>query len=154
GPRVLLGVENQVGMACWRLVDVYVSGERVKSAADVQLQCRGWSWQRPIERFGKAQPGWKAHHRATASRRKSRFAGADSAASFRNSAATSVMTEAQSPGAGWRNSRAVGYHGESVRPSNQRQSGECVRRIQTGNPRAPARCALAVSTEISRSRLE
>ena len=41
-------------------------------------------------------------------------------------------TGAQSPGAGWRNSRAVGYHGLSSRPSSQRQSGVWCSATQTG----------------------
>ena len=47
--------------------------------------------------------------------------------------------------------RIVGYHGE-VSPSNaQRQSGKCLSSTHTGFPIAPARCASAVSTVITRS---
>ena len=53
----------------------------------------------------------------------------------------------------WRNRRAVGYQGLSSRSRSQRQSGTKGSMIQTGFPMAPARCATAVSTEITRSRL-
>src|SRR5262249_21110058 len=60
-------------------------------------------------------------------------------------------TRSQSPRAGWRKSRAVGYHGLSSRPSSQRQSGTNGTMIQTNLPSAPARWAVAVSAEITRS---
>src|SRR6185312_16449771 len=53
----------------------------------------------------------------------------------------------QSPCAGWRNSRAVGYQGVSVRSIIQRQSKKNGMRIHTGLAIAPARCATEVSEE-------
>ena len=61
------------------------------------------------------------------------------------------ITAGQSPGRACRNSRADGYHGQSSRSSNQRQSGTRGSSIQTGRPSAPARCATDVSTLITRS---
>src|SRR5258706_5189370 len=46
-----------------------------------------------------------------------------------------------------------GYQGVSWRSSIQRQSGAKGSIVQTGLPKAPARCATEVSTEISKSRL-
>ena len=68
-----------------------------------------------------------------------------------SAAATSRTTASQSPGPGCRKSRAVGYHGLSVRTSCQRQSGANGSRIHTGLARAPARCATLVSTLTTRS---
>ena len=42
---------------------------------------------------------------------------------------TPAITLSQSPTFGWRNKRAVGYHGLSSRSSSQRKSGENGRRI-------------------------
>ena len=53
-------------------------------------------------------------------------------------------TSGHSPSVVWRKSRIVGYHGESSRSSSQRQSGENCSASQTGAPRAPAKCAIAV----------
>jgi len=53
-----------------------------------------------------------------------------------------------------RNSRIVGYQGLSDRSSNQRQSGEKGSSTQTGFPKAPARWATDVSTEITKSNCE
>ena len=55
------------------------------------------------------------------------------------SLAISLKTLAQSPLAGCRNRRTVGYHGKSVRPSIQRHSGTCFKATKTGSPMAPAR---------------
>ena len=52
----------------------------------------------------------------------------------------------------WRKIRIVGYHGLSSRSVSQRQSGVVDSAIQTGTPRAPARCATAVSDVMNRSR--
>ena len=64
---------------------------------------------------------------------------------------TVATTPSQSPDRGCRNSRAVGYHGLSSRSSIQRQSGTKGSNIHTGLPSAPARCATAVSTLMTRS---
>ena len=48
--------------------------------------------------------------------------------------------------------RTPGYQGESVRSSIQRQSVSCGKSTQTGVPSPPARCAIAVSTVMIRSR--
>src|SRR5581483_6394565 len=44
----------------------------------------------------------------------------------------------------------VGYHGESSRCSIQRQSHSYGSKVQTGTARAPARCAVMVSTVITK----
>ena len=75
------------------------------------------------------------------------------ATSSASAAAISAKTPAQSPAAFWRNSRMVGYQGESVRSISQRQSGWSRSATQTGRPSAPARCAGAESDTIIRSRL-
>src|SRR3982750_85059 len=67
--------------------------------------------------------------------------------------ATSAMTLSQSPGRGWRKRRIVGYQGESLRSSSHRKTGEKGSKTHVGLPIAPARCATAVSTAITRSRL-
>src|SRR6185437_3306277 len=64
---------------------------------------------------------------------------------------TSSTTDAQSPGAGCRKSRMEGYHGESERPVIQRQSPSNGSSVHTGFPIAPAKCAITVSTVITRS---
>lgn len=51
-----------------------------------------------------------------------------------------------------RNRIIVGYHEVSWRLGNQRQSGECWTSSQTGLPNAPARCATAVSTVMTKSK--
>ena len=76
---------------------------------------------------------------------------ARSARVFVNSARTLSTTEAQSPLLSCRNSRAVGYQGESVRSSSHRQSELNDKRIQTGLPNAPARLTIDVSLDIMRS---
>src|SRR5258706_15982851 len=63
------------------------------------------------------------------------------ARNLRSSLTISPMTARQSPGVGWRNSRIVGYQGESVRSRSQRQSGTCSRASHTGRPIDPARWA-------------
>src|SRR5580700_5877126 len=45
----------------------------------------------------------------------------------------------------------VGYHGVSARSRNQRQSGECWTSSHTGLPSAPAKCATAVSADMTKS---
>src|SRR5947207_1634784 len=65
--------------------------------------------------------------------------------------ATFASAPPQSPSVGWRKRRALAYHALSSRPRSQRQSGSHVRRIQTGFPMAPARCATEVSTLTTRS---
>ena len=62
-------------------------------------------------------------------------------------------TSSHQPGLVWRSSRMVGYQGLSSRSSSHRQSGEKGKAIQTGIPSAPARCAIDVSTLMTRSRL-
>ena len=69
-----------------------------------------------------------------------------------SAAATRSITPLQSPSFSCRNRRALGYHGLSSRPSIHRQSGAAATRIHTGTPSAPATCATAVSTVITRSR--
>ncbi len=51
-----------------------------------------------------------------------------------------------------RNSRAVGYHGESSRSRIHRHSASYLSAIHTGRANAPARCATEVSQETTRSR--
>ena len=63
-------------------------------------------------------------------------------------------TPSQSPGRSWRNSRCRGYHGESSRPSSQRQSGVAIRNSQHSALNAPARWLTAVSQQTTRSRHE
>ena len=72
----------------------------------------------------------------------------------RKSASRRDTTPSQSCGAGCRYNFIVGYHGVSGRFSIQRQSGANASRAQTGKPKAPARCAIAVSTVISKSNCE
>jgi hypothetical protein len=55
------------------------------------------------------------------------------------------MTGFQSPQVAWRNKRIVGYHGESVRCTNQRKSELAGTISHTDTPSAPARCAIDVS---------
>src|SRR6478735_1941934 len=62
-----------------------------------------------------------------------------------------LATGGQSPLLSCRNSRAVGYQGESVRSSSHRQSELNDKRIQTGLPNAPARLTIDVSLDIMRS---
>src|SRR5260221_8040454 len=62
-----------------------------------------------------------------------------------SSTAIRADTSPQSPATRCRNSRAVGYQGESSRSSIQRHSGTCRSAIHTGRPSAPARCTTAVS---------
>ena len=45
----------------------------------------------------------------------------------------------------------LGYHGLSVRPTSQRQSGTAGSSSQVGRPSAPARWATLVSTVTTRS---
>src|SRR6266702_592951 len=61
------------------------------------------------------------------------------------------MTSDQFPGELCRKSRAEGYQGLSVRSISQRQSAAYGRRTQTGFPILPAKCAIEVSTVITRS---
>jgi hypothetical protein len=70
-----------------------------------------------------------------------------------SSAWISAITDSQSPGRRWRNKRALGYHGESVRSSIHRQSAQKGRSSHNGLPSAPAKCAVIVSTEMIRERL-
>src|SRR5258706_2129620 len=72
--------------------------------------------------------------------------------SARKSSAIAANTASQSPGAGWRNRRSDLYHGLSLRSTIQRQSGICFSATQVGRPSAPARCGIAVSEVITRSR--
>ena len=64
---------------------------------------------------------------------------------------TRLITLCQSPGFGCRKSRAVGYQRLSSRSSNQRQSTWNASKIQTGLRNAPAKCATAVSTVMTKS---
>ena len=68
-----------------------------------------------------------------------------------SSSPTRAITPSQSPSEVWRNKRAVGYQGLVSPSSVQRQSGANGSSIHSGRPMAPARCATAVSTEITRS---
>src|SRR6185295_19131929 len=68
-----------------------------------------------------------------------------------SAAFTRVTTSLQSSRRVCRNSRSVGYHGLSSRPSSQRKSAGCATITHTGLPSAPARCATAVSTQMTRS---
>src|SRR5579883_852344 len=65
--------------------------------------------------------------------------------------ATCPTALAQSPGAGCRKMCMVGYHGQSVRASCQRQSAECCKIRYVGLPSAPARWAAMVSTQTTAS---
>ena len=82
-------------------------------------------------------------------------AAAPSRAPSRDSAASSTAirsnTVFQSPRLSCRNSRTVGYHGESSRSRNQRQSAALGRATQTSTPIVPARWARAVSDVTTRS---
>ena len=62
-----------------------------------------------------------------------------------------LKTVRQSPGVGWRKIRMVGYHGLSARLWSQRHSPAKGSSSQTGLPSAPAKCAVAVSTLMTRS---
>ena len=66
--------------------------------------------------------------------------------------AISANTLGQWPISGCRNSRIVGYRGESARSRSQRHSASFFRATQTGCPKAPARCAIEVSQVTTRSR--
>ena len=66
-------------------------------------------------------------------------------------AAIFLNTASQSPLAPWRKSRMLGYQGLFSRPSSQRQSGTLLSATKTGLPKAPARCAIAVSEVTMRS---
>ena len=68
-----------------------------------------------------------------------------------NAATMSFTTANQFLGVGWRKSRIVGYQGLSSRSRNQRQSAKYSSANQTGTPKAPARCATAVSQQMTRS---
>src|SRR2546422_4883318 len=81
----------------------------------------------------------------------SRVTIAHSQGSFSTSAVTLSRTLSQSPRLGCLNSRAVGYHGLSSRSCSHLQSAANGRSIHTGLPSAPARCAAAVSTLMTRS---
>ncbi len=70
-----------------------------------------------------------------------------------NSLSMRANTPCQSPLAVWRNSRMVGYQGQSSRPISQRQSGTCLSASQIGRPSAPARWATPVSELMTRSQL-
>src|SRR5437763_886115 len=70
----------------------------------------------------------------------------------RSSPVTRSITPVQLPNCCCRNSRALGYQGLSVRSNSQRQSALYGNRIQTGLPIAPARWAMLVSTEMTRSK--
>ena len=63
----------------------------------------------------------------------------------------SAKTPSQAPWRCWRNNRIDGYQGEVSRPRIQRQSGANGTATQTGLPIAPAKCASAVSTVITKS---
>src|SRR6202012_310238 len=64
---------------------------------------------------------------------------------LRTASAMRANTGSQRPSASWRNSRSVGYHGESSRPSSQRQSPITGTAVNTGRASAPARCVTEVS---------
>src|SRR5262245_61387730 len=66
-------------------------------------------------------------------------------------AATSSITETQSPRIAWRNKRALGYHGESERSRSHRQSGTVGNRIHAGTSSAPAICTVELSIDTTRS---
>src|SRR5258706_1074353 len=61
------------------------------------------------------------------------------------------ITDAQSPIAGWRSRRAVGYQGLASPANPHRQSGAKGKRIAVGRPRPAARCATAESTATTSS---
>ena len=71
-----------------------------------------------------------------------------------NPPAAACTGSRQSPNRVCRNSRIVEYHGESIRPSNHRQSGTNGSNTHVGFPGAPARCATPVSIVITRSGAE
>ena len=68
-----------------------------------------------------------------------------------SASATRATTSSQAPGDGWRNNRIVGYHGLSSPSASQRMSAGVAIIVHTGLPIAPAMCAGAVHTEITRS---
>ena len=74
-----------------------------------------------------------------------------SPAAAASSAATRGITSSHPSPGRWRNSRMVGYHGLSSRSSSQRQSFTQGSSTHVGLPSAPARCATAVSTVMTRS---
>ncbi len=64
----------------------------------------------------------------------------------------SLTTLSQSPNCALPESRALGYQGLSLRWRSQRKSAANGNNKNSGFPIAPARCATAVSTEITASR--
>ncbi len=78
--------------------------------------------------------------------------GGTPAVCWRRASAIRRKTPSQSPGLSWRKRRRRGYHGESPRPSSQRQSGTAASASQQGTPNAPARWPTAVSQQTTRSR--
>src|SRR5215204_3113219 len=64
---------------------------------------------------------------------------------------TCVSTEFQSPRGGCRNSCMVGYQTDVEPLIVQRQSWSACSSVHVLTPSAPARCAIMVSTEITRS---
>ena len=72
--------------------------------------------------------------------------------SFFNSTQTSSVTVDHSPLLFCLNNRAVGYHGESLRSNNHRQSGLNGNSTQIGLLKAPARLTMDVSMEITKSK--
>src|SRR5580692_4506169 len=69
-----------------------------------------------------------------------------------NAPRTCAMTPPHDRVLSCRNSRALGYQGESPRSKNHRQSELYGNKIHTGFPIAPARWATLVSTEITKSK--
>ena len=66
--------------------------------------------------------------------------------------AVRAIQAGQSSKSGWRNRRAVEYQGLESRSSNHRQSTpNFCSMTQVGRPRAPERCAIAVSTDTTTS---
>src|SRR5215510_5518068 len=106
--------------------------------------------------FRRAQAHSRAHYRLYSRTRISLRDTCDarvsfSATSFFNSAHTSPITVDQSPLVACLNNRAVGYHGESLRSNNHRQSGLNGKSTQVALPKAPARLAVDVSQESTKS---
>ena len=80
-------------------------------------------------------------------RRRTHFAATSDASAAR----TRATTSRQPPGSVWRYRHAVGYHGLLSLPSSQRQPGANGSNTHSGRASAPARCAMLVSTLITRS---
>src|SRR5439155_7469759 len=101
-------------------------------------------------RLGDPQCFGKIAFRECGSRRRGRIAHRCPVQSTSDDR-TLITTLVQSPREVCRNKRAVGYHRDSLPVVCQRQSGANASNIQVGRASAPLKCALLVSTEMTRS---